>query len=85
MVTPVHAFIIFEHEKGHNTALKDSYQNAFTFKNHKLCLKSTQHPSTVVYENLEIKEGRTICNAVFFSVVMVFFSLLVYLFFIYIY
>ena len=36
MVTPVHAFIIFEHEKGHNTALKKCYSKAFTFNGKKL-------------------------------------------------
>ena len=31
IVTPVHAFVLFEHEVAHNTALKDYAKDAFSF------------------------------------------------------
>ena len=85
IITPVHAFIIFEHEKGHNTALKKSYRESFTFDGHNLSLQSTQHPSTVIYENIEIKQGRTILNAIAFVISMILVTMITYAGFIYIY
>jgi hypothetical protein len=51
-VTPVHAFVVFEHEIAHNTALKNFAKDSFGLaKDCHLSVQNSKHPTTLLWEN----------------------------------
>jgi len=55
LVTPVHTFVIFEHEIARLTALKKCFRKAFHFDGMPLEMLPTAHPTTVSWQNIQVK------------------------------
>ena len=85
LVTPVHIFLIFNHEIAKQISQKKCFRDALYFKDSTLRSKATGHPSIVQWESIQIRKKECFLKGLLGFGIAVALSIVVYACFIRIY